>query len=332
MNQLRRAIADAEPVVNLRDGRTISESDLPELRVVSAEDFMQMDIAPRELVLAPWLPAQGLCLLYAKRGIGKTHTALNIAHAVASGGSFLGWTAPKPRRVLYIDGEMPARTMQERLAAIVKGQPADAPDLPNSGDHLKILTPDLQDDWIPDFASAEGQSALDPHLAGVALVIADSISTLFRSGAENEAEGWLPVQQWALGLRRGGVSVLFVHHAGKSGAQRGTSRREDILDTVIKLEHPSDYTPADGARFEVHYEKARGMMGADTAPFEAKLETRHGAATWTTKDIEDRTTEQVAELLNRGLTQRDAAIELGISKSAANRHAKKARALGMQDK
>ena len=55
MNQLRRAIADAEPVVNLRDGRTISESDLPELRVVSAEDFMQMDIAPRELVLAPWL-------------------------------------------------------------------------------------------------------------------------------------------------------------------------------------------------------------------------------------------------------------------------------------
>ena len=54
-------------------------------------------------------------------------------------------------------------------------------------------------------------------------------------------------------LRRRGVSVLIVHHAGKGGEQRGTSRREDVLDTSISLRRPSDYLPTEGARFEVHY-------------------------------------------------------------------------------
>ena len=69
-------------------------------------------------------------------------------------------------------------------------------------------------------------------------------------------------QRWLLSLRRRGVSVLFIHHAGKGGQQRGTSRREDILDTVIALRRPHDYSPKEGARFEVHLEKARGLYGS----------------------------------------------------------------------
>ena len=42
--------------------------------------------------------------------------------------------------------------------------------------------------------------------------------------------------QW-MGLNRHmRRSILLVHHAGKSGDQRGASRREDMLDTEIKLE------------------------------------------------------------------------------------------------
>ena len=66
-------------------------------------------------------------------------------------------------------------------------------------------------------------------------MILDNLSALCVSGKENEGESWLPVQRWALRLRQRGISVLFVHHAGKGGAQRGTSRREDLLDVVINL-------------------------------------------------------------------------------------------------
>jgi putative DNA primase/helicase len=89
---------------------------------------------------------------------------------------------------------------------------------------------------------------------------------LCRGGKENESESWAPIQEWILSLRRRGISVLFVHHAGKGGAQRGTSKREDVLDTVIVLRHPDNYSPSDGARFEVHLDKARGVYGEQAQP------------------------------------------------------------------
>ena len=46
-------------------------------------------------------------MVYAKRGVGKTHFALGVAYAVAAGAKFLSWQAETPRKVLYIDGEMP---------------------------------------------------------------------------------------------------------------------------------------------------------------------------------------------------------------------------------
>jgi hypothetical protein len=47
------------------------------------------------------------------------------------------------------------------------------------------------------------------------------------------------------------------HKCGEETNERGTSRREDALDTVIALRRPADYSPEEGARFEVHIEKAR---------------------------------------------------------------------------
>src|SRR4051812_7843189 len=87
------------------------------LLALNIYEFLERVIPPREMLLGPILPKQGLIMLYSWRGVGKTHTAIGIAYAAASGGSFLRWKAPAPRRVLYLDGEMPAGVMQERIAA-----------------------------------------------------------------------------------------------------------------------------------------------------------------------------------------------------------------------
>src|SRR5687768_9802148 len=63
---------------------------------VSAMDydkFLTMKLPPRETLLSPWLPLQGLAMIHAPRGIGKTHLALGTAWAVAAGGCFLRWKA-----------------------------------------------------------------------------------------------------------------------------------------------------------------------------------------------------------------------------------------------
>jgi hypothetical protein len=286
------------------------------LVVVPVEELLTRDIKPCKMLLDPILPEQGLAMLYAYRGIGKTHLALGIAGAVASGAPFLRWTAPRPRRVLYVDGELPATTIREWAAMILAG--FDEAEL--APDTLRIVTPDLQERPMPDLSTVEGQCLLEPHLEGIDLVVLDNLSALCRYGKENEGEDWLPVQEWALGLRRRGMAVLFVHHAGKDKSQRGTSRREDMLNTVITLKHPTDYDPSEGLRCEVHFEKTRSMLGDAAKPFEVRMENGlDGRAIWTWRELEDARAQQAAGFFSSGMSVREVAEELGISKSTAQR-------------
>jgi AAA domain-containing protein len=257
----------------------------------------------------------------------KDALALGIAYAVATGSRLLGWAAPEPRRVIYLDGEMPAATMQTRTAAIIAGSNGNPP----ADDYLQFLSADLTEGGLPDLSAAEGQAEVDAAIGRAELIIVDNISTLVRTGRENEAEGWLPVQDWALGHRRAGRSVLFIHHAGKGGLQRGTSRREDVLDTVIALRRPADYATDQGARFEIVIEKGRGIHGDDARPIEARYEERDGAAIWTRTEIADAEVTRVADALNGGLSIREAAVELGIHKSKVERLKKKAAERGLLD-
>jgi putative DNA primase/helicase len=298
---------------------SFSRSPRYRLRAVSFEELLQMEVPPREMILAPILPTQGLGMLYSKRGLGKTYLALSIAYAVASGEAFLKWKATKPRPVLFVDGELPLATLKERLASVTEG----LAEMVEPG-MLRFITPDLQDRPIPDLTTREGQALIEAELGDAELLILDNLSALCRTGKENEGESWLPVQEWALRLRQRGVSVLFVHHAGKGGAQRGTSRREDLLDLVVNLRHPSDYAPSDGLRCEVHFEKCRGFFGEDAKPFEVGLQAGvSGGTVWTMRGLEDALEARAAVLYAEGLRVREVAEELGVSKSQAGRLRKK---------
>jgi hypothetical protein len=297
------------------------------LQACQIDEFLALEIPAREMVLAPFLPAQGLAMLYSKRGLGKTYLALGIALAVASGGIFLRWKASKPRKVLFVDGELPASTLQQRIRSLQAGM-RDC--VVPSPEFLRIITPDLQAQPMPDLATCDGQMLVEVELSGVDLLVLDNLSALCRSGKENEGESWLPVQEWLLRLRQRGICVLLVHHAGKSGAQRGTSRREDILDSVIALQHPSDYAASEGLRCEIRYEKARGFQGDEAKPFEVRMQLEgNGAAYWSVNDAEDALLQRATNLFRDGVTIRGAAEDLSISRGKAERLKKKAQDQGL---
>lgn len=280
-------------------------------------ELLELDIPPREMILNPILPAQGLVMLCAPRGIGKTHVALWMAYTIACGGEMFGkkWSCEKPYKVLFVDGEMPASTLQMRLSSIVASSEKELEDV----DNLKIITPDCQELGIPDLSTPSGQEWLEPHLEGIDLLILDNLSALCRSGRENESESWNPLQDWLLKLRKKGISVLFVHHAGKGGNQRGTSKKENILDTVIVLRKPNDYDQREGARFEVHYEKARGFYGDEAKSFEAWLKGEQGTMSWQVQEIEDLQLNNLTDLYKGGMKQREIAGELGLGLGTVNR-------------
>lgn len=305
----------------------IPKGEKAKIRAVTVEEFLRMELPKREMILAPFLPSQGLCLLYAKRGVGKTHVALGIAHAVAVGGRFLKWEANVPRKVLYIDGEMPAAAMQERLKRISLSEDLKPP----APDYLRLITPDLQGGPLPDLSTTEGRVLLEELIGDSELIIVDNLSSLFRTGVENEAESWQPVQDWALDMRRRGKSILFVHHAGKTGQQRGTSKKEDILDVVIVLKQPQGYSTDQGACFEIHYEKTRHFAGNDAAPFRVQLKEQvDGLWVWEIGESDDDIeVKEVAQAINEKLTIKEIMGKTGLTKSQVETRKKKAKSLGL---
>lgn len=293
-----------------------------QIKAVDIHVLAEMQFKPRNSLLTPWLHSQDLCMVYAGRGIGKTHFCLALAYAVATGGKFLDWEANQPRKVLYLDGELPGNVMQKRLLAHL---PQTEPEI----GFLSIFTPDLlgMDDLMPDLATVEGQEVINSMIEpDTALVVVDNLSAWARgTRAENDAESWLPIATWVLQLRRRGIAVLLVHHAGKGGDQRGTSKREDLLDVVIKLARPSDYDPQQGARFEMTFTKARNLFGNAAEGLEIQLnEAEDGGASWTWNTIEGTTYLRVIELANEGLSQADIARELDVNRSTVSRHFRKA--------
>jgi len=297
----------------LQEDRTV-----PMPRQIAASELMTVALPDRELILDPILASNALALLYGPRGLGKTFVALGIAWAVASGASFLNWTASRPRRVLYVDGEMAAVDLRERLKLLGSAPPT-----------LKFLMADLSTQSLPDLGYYEGLSRLQQSWDDPELVVLDNLSSLagFRTG---NADCWTELQRFLMLQRRSGRAMLVVHHANKKGLQRGTNRREDVLDLVMALKRPADHQPSDGARFEIHFEKARGLFGEAADPIEAQLETDNlGVARWSWRPVHVGELERVAALLKAGLNPNQVAKELGISKSRSYRLRERVARMGL---
>src|SRR6185312_3199733 len=92
-----------------------SDATLLRLTPMCIHQLLQLDIPERGMILDPIIPEKGLAMVYAPRGVGKTHVACAISCAVATATMFLKWQAPKPRKVIHVDGEMPAADLRERF-------------------------------------------------------------------------------------------------------------------------------------------------------------------------------------------------------------------------
>lgn len=130
-----------------------------------------------------------------------------------------------------------------------------------------------------------------------------------------------------------GLTVLFLHHAGRSGYQRGTTGREDVLDAIISLKHPPAYKHEEGAKFIVRNEKPGGLVGKDVEPFSVQITiNQETGLSWEIQGVKedyfDETYDRVVKLRFEGKSIRVIAEELKIGKDRVHTLIKKARECG----
>ena len=294
-------------------------------RALTFDELLSLEVAPRAELCGPWLKERTITEVYGWRGAGKSWFGLSLAFAVSSGVDFMRWGVTEAREVLYVDGEMDLEDIKERLSLIRKSEQKRAgttlrPKLRYLADSHEDIFPN----GLPKLSTNEGKALVESNLEGVSLLVLDNLSTLYNSAIENDAESWVETQDWLVSLRRRGISVVFVHHSGKGGQQRGSSKREDVINNVIALKQPADHQAEDGCAFTLTFEKSRGVKGPAVATFSAKLtEDEDGDLVWALQEAKEAKTSQILALKEEGMGIREIARTLGMDPGNVSRSLKK---------
>ncbi len=307
--------------------QTIKPVDIKNYQPTPLAEITNIKPSPLEYIFYPCLPRQGIGFIYAASGIGKTLFTMNLAYAIAGGGSFLKYRCPQPRKVLYIDAEMAFNQLHQRIM-LIKAEQGDL-DFP---DNLHILTPDKIAPYaIPQIDTPEGQTIYMEliNTNNYEVIIFDNLSML-ASFDENKSHEWKKIQTWLSLLRAQGRSTIIVHHAGKDKTSyRGTSRMLDAADFAISLQPIFDELAEESRvqekRFKIVYQKARSFGGSDVMPYEVILSNNR----WSYQSMENSSLQDIVQCIKSKMTQRDIAKELNISQTTVNRLLMKARKLGM---
>lgn len=284
------------------------------IKTSTAEQILLAKFNANQPFLEPILFEGALSMLYAPPGQGKSYFALWIAAAVAGGGEFLKWKAPRPRKVLYLDGEMGRKLLQKRLAQLAASIQCDL----DPGQIVFVCNDEQPGFTLPYISDFEAQRAyleiIETH--GIDVVIIDNYgcSTLAVK-REGDTEVWARVRGFFLKLRALGKAVVLVHHAGKSGLQLGTSEKEQIMNWIIKLNpcESVEYKP-DETQFRVTFEKPmRDSSKEESADFISSFRAENEALVWTWKPAREHIKEVMRKLKAAGIA--DALIQRALSLS-----------------
>jgi hypothetical protein len=279
--------------------------------LISYAEFLDLHLPPRETYMA-WLKAQSLNMLYGPRGVGKTMALLGVAMSLTTGRPFLKWPVTRTVGVLYVDGEMPLDDLRSRARTLAgRDTPSCLTFLPSELVYSRTGR-DLTLTGVQNRQAIEAMLEARPALK---VLVLDNVSCLFPGICEDKKQDWEPVNAWLIQLRHRGVTVIFGHHAGKGGQQRGTSGREDALDTVIALTRPPGHQAKDGCHFHWQFEKSRGVKGSVVEGLDVRLDETPGGLDWTSAPLETRRAERIRLMLADGMPPKTIADELGISAS-----------------
>ena len=209
--------------------RTTREANWGEsLPILTGEDLAQLS-AP-DWLLEPYVPEEGLCVLFGEPGSGKSLVALGWALQVSQKTRFLGHQYDGyPYRALYLWGEgqtgIPLR-VQAQVDYLMGGQmpndqfavmPVATPLVPNNEDAQEILRV--------------------VHDNGVRLVVIDTLQRYF-DGDENSQQDMGEFVNFIQHFQQAGAAVIVVHHSPKGDKKdmRGSTVLRGAADVAIMME------------------------------------------------------------------------------------------------
>jgi hypothetical protein len=253
-DDLDQLLAAAKPA-----GQPETSIDIDLLR---GTNWLAREIPEPGFLLGGLLSTTSRLLLIGPTGLGKTNLLVALGMAIADGRDFLHWRGNgRPRRVLYLDGEMSRRLARKRLVDAAQRHGGMPPT-------FWFLNREDYPDLDP-LNTEAGQRFIDgivEAIGGIDLIIFDNVQALL-TGNMQEEEPWQQALSWIRDLTRRDIGQIWAHHTGHDESRGyGTKTREWQLDTVLLME-TVEHPEADIA-FKVKFTKARERTPENRSDFE----------------------------------------------------------------
>ena len=269
--------------------------DTTPITALSVRDFIAKDYPEQEYWVHPLVSKQTITQIWASPGVGKTLFSMELACALANGQDFLKYKwelGRKPVPVLYVEGEMSARQIQDRILNITDRYINEKKKF--NFDYLRVAPVQEQLNHNFDPLNEDlGRKRLELQLEQMKesfdqepILFLDNISCL-TNFQEKDGEAWITFMQWLIKLRAKGYTIFFLHHATKEGStSSGSNMKERSVDIEIKLSEPSkeQRLDIDETQMVVEFKKWREFNYTEhSRPFLASV-SRH-TAKWSCHDL-----------------------------------------------
>jgi archaellum biogenesis ATPase FlaH len=322
-----------EAVLRLQEFEVFDETSHVPLAtyVYDAKELDALDLPEREVLIDGVLDAGSMTLIFGPTGVGKSWFILALLHSLTTPlQKLLPWRVEKSVRCLLVDGEMPLQSLQARFRLLGISHNGNLLVLPSEqlyhlADPLNLNDYEQQDrifSLLDELESSERRPEV---------IVFDNLSSLTAGFDENSNSDLDALLHFLIALRHRGYAVILIHHAGKSGDQRGASRRTDLMDTVIKLAAVSDVVTGQAA-FEVTFPKVRGVR-PDPDAITVHVESRGNKVELTYRGKRSRRWQQWEEVLrivrdSRPQSAEEVARAMKLNVITARQHIRKAKDSG----
>jgi hypothetical protein len=320
VSQVESAIDEVKGLTTEQTGAGIPWDRAIAKSVVTSTEIANLQLQLRKQLLGDWFCEGDQGMIYAYRGVGKTWLGLLIAKALSQGGNVGPWQVREKIKVLYIDGEMALDLMKARDRGLSSG----------SGD-VEFLNHEVlfeRAKKVLNITRPEIQRAITGHCLqqGIKLVVLDNLSTLASGMKENDADAWEQVHNWLLEFRRHRIAIILIHHAGRNGEARGTSKREDANFWVIALDDAKKQADDKrGARFISRFTKPSRNTQEEIPAYEWHVMTDNSTGEISVSHKVAQSLDVFRRLIEEGVTDcTQLAEEMKVSKGQISKWAKKA--------
>jgi hypothetical protein len=294
-------------------------------------DMINTDYPNPKFLLDPIVREKTVVQISGDYGAGKTQFGIKLAICFSSGLNFLEWkNKTEPRPVLYVEGELPAVDIRDRIVSMTDG--LDDINNLNEGKELKFKSQNLFLLTLDDLdmngfkfgferlavtnnedGAAKGRILIENTCKKIKertgkfpILFLDNISAL-TSIDENKAPDWSGLVQWFMRLKTMGIVIIYFHHLGKStGTASGSNMALRLVDTHLimrKLPPKSQFDmKGKNVQCSIEFDKCRNFGGKQSKPF---ILTCSNEGLWKKYPMLDQTDFLIISCLNEGKSVKD---------------------------